>query len=170
MPTCQGALALHKPALLHLAVCTWSDSVTGVTVPCCGRTLLEPEGAMQGEGKGPNTLPGQQRDRTWRHLCPQADRPSADSCRSTAARMALLGPSQDVQENKTPPACSACASENSPSLFLNERSLSTYSLATYRNGFYQKDSKRGTLITFPLQLFPLTLPYLYVLVSDRDTE
>lgn len=44
---------------------------------------------------------------------------------------------------------------------------------TYRDGFYQKGSKRGTLIMFPLQLFPLLLPYLSylcVLVSDRDTE
>lgn len=39
---------------------------------------------------------------------PQADRPSADPCLSKAGRTALLGSSQDVQENRGGPAFSAC--------------------------------------------------------------
>lgn len=97
---------------------------------------------------------------------PQADRPGADPCLSTTGWMALLGPSQDVQENRGPPACSACVSENSPSLFFRQQSISLY-IQTF---FYQEGSNRGTLIIFPLQLFSLTLSYLYVLVSDRDPE
>lgn len=146
-------------SLLCLTLCTWCAS------PMLWRDTPGARGSHAGQTKGSQHTAWRGKGQILETSLPQADRPGADPCLSTAGWMALLGPSQDVQENRGPPACSACVSETLP-VFSSGNSLSLY-IQTF---FYQEGSNRGTLIIFPLQLFSLTLSYLYVLVSDRDSE
>lgn len=118
----------HPPAreqllfisLLSLAPCTWGAS------PMPWRDTPGARGSHAGgtTGSQHTACPGQ--GQVLETSLPQAERPSADPCLSTAGWMALLGPSQDIQENRGPPACSAGVSENSPSLSLRQQSLSLY--------------------------------------------